>query len=396
MKKEVSLIMLNKDKRPFLPFSLPWVDENEIQEVVNTLESGWLTTGPKTASFEQDIKAYLGVSDVVAVSSCTAALHVAYTCSGLRSGEEVIMSPMTFASTANMAIHLGAIPRFVDIEEDTANINCDNIESVINQRTKLIVPVDFAGHPCNMHYIQDIAKQYNLKIVEDAAHAIGAEYKEKKIGSQGWPTCFSFYPIKNMTTGEGGAIVCQNNKEFIERCRRLTLHGMTKDAWSRYGKKGKWYYEIIEPGYKYNMTDLQASIGIHQLHKLETFIRRRQYLASLYDKAFAEEPKILTPSVTGNIRHAWHLYVIQLQDLPTRLNRDLVIEELEKRNIGTTVNFIPLHLHPYYRDRFCLKPIDFPVATKVFRRCISLPLYPKMSENDLSYVAEQLISILNS
>jgi dTDP-4-amino-4,6-dideoxygalactose transaminase len=383
-------------QRAFIPFGQPWVDERELREVAHCLESGWLTTGPKTARFEQELQNYIGGAAVVAVSSCTAALHIAYAASGLLAGDEVIMSPMTFCSTANVAVHLGAVPRFVDIEEDTENIACDQAEAAVNERTKLIVPVDFAGHPCDLDRIADIAVRRGLNVVEDAAHAIGAEYKGKRIGRHGWPACFSFYAIKNMTTGEGGAIACPDDPEFIERCRRLALHGMSKDAWQRYGDNGQWYYEVVEPGYKYNMTDLQAAIGIHQLRRLDEFIARRRHLAALYDQALGGVPQIRRPTMRTEVRHARHLYVIQLQDLPSRLHRDRVIEELKKRGIGTTVNFIPLHLHRYYRDRFQLRPEDLPVATRVYERSISLPLYPKMSDGDVEYVTEQLTDILSA
>ncbi|MFH1742893.1 MAG: DegT/DnrJ/EryC1/StrS family aminotransferase [bacterium] len=382
--------------RSFMPFSLPWLNEKEIDAVVRCLEGGWLTTGPATAEFEKHLQAYLSAPSVVAVNSCTAALHIAYTASGIGPDDEIIMSPMTFCATANAAVHLGATPRFVDIEEDTENIDCERIPAAINAKTKIIVPVDFAGHPCRLDRIAEIARGNDLKIVEDAAHAIGSEYKEKKIGSFGWPTCFSFYPIKNMTTGEGGAIACADDLEFVARCRRLSLHGISKSGWSRYTEKGTWYYEVLEPGYKYNMTDIQAAIGIQQLKKLDEFIARRNHLASLYDQAFQDIPEIRCPVTRGNIHHARHLYVIQLVDLPRPLNRDRVIEQLREFHIGTTVNFIPLHLQPYYRDRYGFQPQDFPVATRVYQRSISLPLYPKMKDEDVLYVAEQLINIVKS
>lgn len=379
-----------------MPFSSPWLDEKEIEEVTNCLKSGWLTTGPKTAQFEKDLQEYLSVPTVIAVNSCTAALHVSYAASGLGPGDEVILSPMTFCSTANVAIHLGATPHFVDVQEDTGNIDCALVPSAITEKSKIIVPVDFAGHPCDLDEIRAIASANNLKIVEDAAHAIGSEYRGEKIGSLGWPACFSFYPIKNMTTGEGGAIACMDDAEFVAKCRRLSLHGISKNGWSRYTEKCSWYYEVMEPGYKYNITDIQAAIGIQQLRKLDEFITRRQHLASLYDQSFAVIPEIRCPAVRGDIRHARHLYVIRLLDLPSRLTRDRVIERLRQRQIGTTVNFIPLHLHPYYRDRYGFRPDDFPVATRLYRQSISLPLYPKMTESDVLYVAEQLIDIVKS
>ena len=387
-------MIVNEKIKEFIPFSLPMINEAEVNEVIDTLQSGWLTTGPKTKKFSQDLKAYIGATTVIPTSSCTAALHISYAVSGLGLGDEAIMSPMTFAATANMAVHLGAIPCFVDIDEDTENIDHNKIEEAINERTKLIVPVDFAGHPCDLEPIAEIAKKHGIRIVEDAAHAIGSEYRGKKIGSHPWQACFSFYPIKNMTTGEGGAIASTDDPEFVERCNLLILHGLSKDAWSRYSEKGKWYYEIIEPGFKYNMTDLQAAIGIHQLAKLDGFIERRCHIATLYDKAFKDIPNIHRPVVNEGVRHAWHLYVIRLRDLPRGLTRNKVIEELEKRKIGTTVNFIPLHLHPYYRDRYGLKPEDFPVATWAYEGSISLPLYPRMADADAEYVAEQLINIL--
>ena len=368
----------------FLPFALPYIQEDEIEEVVETLRSGWITTGPKTKRFEEQFREYIGSKYAIAVNSCTAALHVALAAIGVGSGDEVITSPLTFCSTANVVVHLGGTPVFADIGEDY-NINPAAIEHHITTHTKAIVPVHYAGQPCQMDRILEIARKHNLPVIEDAAHAVGAKYRGRMIGTIGDVTAFSFYAIKNMTTAEGGMITT-NNDELAEKMRLLSLHGISKDAWKRYTSEGSWYYEVVYAGYKCNMTDIQAALGIHQLAKLERFLEIRRKYAAMYSEAFGDVPEIQTPIVNPNVRHAWHLYVIQLNLERLSIDRAQFIEALRAKNIGTSVHFIPVHLHPYYRQTFGYKRGDFPNAERIYDRIISLPLYPKMTEEDVGDV----------
>jgi dTDP-4-amino-4,6-dideoxygalactose transaminase len=365
----------------FLPFALPDIGEEEIDEVVRTLRSGWITTGPRTKEFEQRFAEYVGASHAIAVSSCTAALHIALAAAGVGQGDEVITSPLTFCSTANVVAHLGATPVFADICDDY-NIDPAQIKRRITERTKAIIPVHHSGQPCRMDEIHDIAWRYGLKVIEDAAHAAGATYRGRKVGVLSDVTAFSFYAIKNMTTAEGGMITTED-AELAEVMRLLSLHGISKDAWKRYTASGSWYYEVLYPGYKCNMTDIQASLGIHQLARLEGFIETRRRYARLYDEAFAEMPEIRTPCVNPDVGHAWHLYVIQLDLERLTIDRAGFIEALRAENVGTSVHFIPVHLHPFYRQRFGCKLGDYPNAERIYAGIVSLPLYPKMSENDV-------------
>ena len=377
----------------FLPFALPYIQEDEIEEVVETLRSGWITTGPKTKRFEEQFREYIGSKYAIAVNSCTAALHVALAAIGVGSGDEVITSPLTFCSTANVVVHLGGTPVFADIGEDY-NINPAAIEHHITTHTKAIVPVHYAGQPCQMDRILEIARKHNLPVIEDAAHAVGAKYHERMIGTIGDVTAFSFYAIKNMTTAEGGMITTDND-ELAERMRLLSLHGISKDAWKRYTSEGSWYYEVLYAGYKCNMTDIQAALGIHQLAKLERFLGMRRKYAAMYNEAFGEMPEIQTAIVNPGVRHAWHLYVIQLNLEQLTINRAQFIEALRAENIGTSVHFIPVHLHPYYRDAYGYERGDFPYTEQVYDRIISLPLYPKMTERDVQDVIAAVKKIVS-
>lgn len=381
-------------RKEFLPFALPLIGREEIREVVKTLQSGWLTTGPRTHQFEEEFKKYTGAEHAVALNSCTAGLNLALAALDLGPGDEVITSTLTFAATGNMiAIH-GARPVLVDIEPKHFNIDPARIEKKITRRTKAIVAVHYAGHPCDLDAINRIAKKHKLKVVEDAAHAVGADYKGKKIGSGANVTCFSFYPIKNMTTGEGG-MVTTDSAQTAERIRILSLHGISKDAWKRYKQEGSWYYEIVACGNKYNFTDLQAAIGLGQLKKLEKFLRIREQYAAAYNKAFAPLPEIVIPAApAAEVRQARHLYPILLNPARLKISRNQFIDELKNENIGTSVHFIPLHLHPYYRQEFRYKEGDFPVAENIYSRIISLPLYPKMTARDLSSVITAVKTII--
>ncbi len=378
---EKAMVMIRDD---FLPFALPDIGEEEIDEVVQVLASGWITTGPRTKEFEERVADYLGVKHAVAVSSCTAALHIALAALGVGPGDEVITSPLTFCATANVIVHLGATPIFADVSAD-CNVDPDEIRRRITPRTKAIVPVHYAGQPCNMDRILECTREHKVYVVEDAAHAIGAKYHGQMIGSFSDATAFSFYAIKNMTTAEGG-MVTTNNDALAEKMRLLSLHGISKDAWKRYGSEGSWYYEVVYPGYKYNMTDIQAALGIRQLAKLEHFLDVRQRYVAMYNDAFRDVPEIHTPETKGDVRHAWHLYTIQIDTERLTIDRNKFIEALHAEHIGTSVHFIPIHLHPYYSERFGFKRGDYPNAERIYDRIISLPLYPKMSEEDIKRV----------
>jgi dTDP-4-amino-4,6-dideoxygalactose transaminase len=363
----------------FVPFHKPSIDENEIQSVVETLKSGWLTTGSKVKNFEVDFSKYVGAKHAVAVNSGTAALHLALDAIGIKEGDEIIVPAMTFTATAEVVIYFKAIPVLVDCRRDTLNIDPDQMERAITSRTKAIIPVHFGGQPCAMDRILEMAKQYNLKVIEDAAHSLPASYRGKRVGSIGDITCFSFYATKTITTGEGGMATTEN-PEWANRMRVMSLHGISLDAWNRYTEKGSWYYEIIYPGYKYNLTDIAAALGIEQLKKCDQFHEARRRIADHYHDAFTDLPEIRVPVCAPDIQHAWHLYIIQLELDRLRMNRREFIESLKKEGIGTSVHFIPLHLHPYYRDSFGYKPTDFPNASAVFERIVSLPIYPNMTE----------------
>ena len=369
----------------FIPFHLPDIGEDEIQSVVETLRSGWLTTGIKAKKFEEDFEAYIGAPHAVAVNSGTAALHLALEAVGIKAGDEVIVPTMTFTATAEVVLYLGARPVLVDCQEDTLNIDPAAIVRAIGPKTKAIMPVDFAGQPCELGKILEIARDRKLAVIEDAAHALPARYQGKMVGTLSDITCFSFYATKTITTGEGG-MATTANPEWAERMRMMSLHGISKDAWKRYTASGSWYYEVEYPGYKYNLTDIAASLGLVQLKRVEEFYLARKRIAGLYDAGFSDVPEIRRPAVRDDVQHAWHLYVIQLDLDRLRIGRDEFIEALKKENIGTSVHFIPLHLHPFYKRTFGYKPSDFPKATAAFDRIISLPIFPKMSDADVERV----------
>jgi len=379
-------------RESFLPFSAPLLGEGEIQGVLECLRSGWLTTGRKVKEFETKFAAYIGCKHAIAVNSCTAALHLALEAADLGPGDEVITSPMTFTATANVAEHLKARPVFVDCDPKTLNIDPGAIEGAITPRTKAIIPVHFAGQVCDMDPIQEVARKRGLVVVEDAAHAIPARYKGRMVGTLSPLTCFSFYATKNLTTGEGGMVTTDDDR-YADRIRLMALHGMSRDAWKRYTQGGAWSYEILAPGYKCNLTDLAAAIGLPQLANCEAFHRRRLEIVRKYDEAFAGLPGISTPATRDQKAHAWHLYVIQIHPDRLSISRDAFIQCLVERNIGVSVHFIPLHLHPYYRDAYGYKPNDFPNAYAAFQRIISLPLYASMSDPDVLDVIDAVSQI---
>lgn len=377
----------------FLPFHVPDISEDEIGEVVETLRSGWLTTGSKVRQFEGDFASYVGCQHAVAVNSGTAALHLALEAVGIQEGDEVLVPTMTFAATAEVVLYFKARPVLVDCQPDTFNIDPNQIEKGITARTAAIIPVHFGGQACDMGRILEIARNYKLKVIEDAAHALPVRYQGKMVGTIGDITCFSFYATKTITTGEGGMATTEN-PEWAERMRLMSLHGISQDAWRRYTTEGSWNYEILYPGYKYNLTDIAAAIGLQQLKRCDQFWEARRRIATMYDEGFADLQEIRVPVCRTDVQHAWHLYVIQLELERLRVSRNQFIETLKKKNIGTSVHFIPLHLHPYYRDTFGYKPQDFPNASAVFERVVSLPIYPKMTEADVRAVIEAVRAVV--
>ena len=377
----------------FLPFGLPLIGKEEEEEVLDTLRSGWLTTGPKTKRLEADFKDYLGCKHAICVNSCTAALHLALVALDIGDGDEVITTPITWPATANVIIHTGAKPVFADVEKDTLNIDPESIEKKITDKTKAIIPVHMAGQPCDMDRIHKIAKKHGLFVIEDAAHAIGAEYKGKRIGALSDITCFSFYPIKNMTTIEGGLIATEND-EWAEKMRIASLHGVSKDAWKRYASTEVIHYEVVYPGFKYNMSDVQASLGIHQLKRLDNFIDRRREIASIYNDVFKTMDEIYIPRSIKNIKHAHHLYIMILDTDKLKVGRDVIMQALTKENIGIGLHFRSLHIQKYYRESFGYQGRDFPVADYLSDRILSLPLYPKMDQYDVDTVVKAVTKIL--
>ncbi|MEH1770966.1 MAG: DegT/DnrJ/EryC1/StrS family aminotransferase [Nostoc sp.] len=371
----------------FIPFALPDIGEEEIAEVVDSLRSGWLTTGPKTKRFEQEFADFIGSGvEAIAVNSATSGLHLALEALGIGPGDEVITTVHTFTATAEVIRYLGANPVFVDIDLATMNIDVSKIEAAITSRTKAIIPVHFGGLACDMKSILTIAQKHKLKVVEDAAHAIPTTYQGKLIGSlDSDVTVYSFYATKTIATGEGGMLVTRN-PEIAKRCRTMRLHGINRDAFDRYtSTKPSWYYEVIAPGFKYNMTDVAASLGIHQLKKVRILQQQRDAIANRYNIELASLPLHLpAPAPDGDI-HSWHLYVIHLAD-SVQVNRNRFIEQLAAKGIGCSVHYIPLHLHPYWRETYNLRSEDFPQASYAYQRIVSLPIYTKMTEADQTHI----------
>jgi dTDP-4-amino-4,6-dideoxygalactose transaminase len=371
----------------FLPFALPEIGEDEIGEVVSALRSGWVTTGPKTKQFEKDFSDYLGGGvEAIAVNSATAGLHLGLEAMGISPGDEVITTTHTFTATAEVIRYLGADPVFVDVHEDTLCIDVDAVARAITPRTKAIIPVHFAGRSADMTRLLALAKQHGLKVMEDAAHSLPTTCDGQLIGTlDSDVTVFSFYANKTITTGEGGMLVTRN-PDLAKRARVMRLHGINRDAFDRFTSKApSWYYEIVAPGFKYNMTDIAASIGIHQLKKANFFQQKRAHIAALYDEAFEGLHIVRPPHAAARDVHSWHLYVAQLTD-DAQISRDLFIERLFAQGIGCSVHYIPLHLQPYWRDTYKLTPEMFPVSQRVFERTVSLPIYTRMTEDDVARV----------
>lgn len=376
----------------FLPFALPSIGEAEINEVAESLRSGWITTGPKTHEFAERFAAACGVSFALPVNSCTAALHLSLLAMGVGPGDEVITTPLTFCATANVICHTGATPVFADIDEESMNIDPAAFAKAITNKTKAVIPVHYAGQPCAMDEIMETARLKGLRVIEDAAHAPFAEYKGAVIGGIGDTTCFSFYATKNLTTSEGGMLTT-NDKSIYDSAAVLSLHGMSRDAWDRYSEKGTWYYEVVAPGYKYNMFDIQAAMGLRQLDRHGEMQSRRDEIAASYSKALGGCPALKVPRAGDDVRHVWHLYPLRLRPNTLSIGRAGFIDELRTRKIGTSVHFIPVHLHPYYRDRFGFKPGDFPNAEAAYEAEISLPIYPMMNDADVQDVIEAVLEV---
>ena len=381
-------------RKEFMLFSPPAIGEEEIQEVVDTLRSPWITTGPKTRKFEQAFAGSIGAPGALALNSCTAALHTALACLGIGPGDEVITTPMTFTATVNVIEHVGATPVLVDVQPDTLNLDPGKVAEAITPRTRAIIPVHYAGHPCELDALQTLAQEHGLALIEDAAHSLPASYRGRKIGSGNNPVAFSFYATKNLTTAEGGMLT--GDPAFLDRARRVSLHGMNRDAWKRYAKGGSWKYEVVMPGFKYNMTDIQSAIGLVQLRRLEEFHCRRKEVAAQYSEVFGTEDTFQVPVRYRHVEHAWHLYVLRLRPETLAISRDEFIEELAARNIGTSVHFIPIHLHPYYRDRYGYSPDSFPVALDSYQRMLSLPLHPMLTSQDVADVIDAVLDVAHT
>ena len=384
----------------FLYFALPDIGQEEIDEVNESLRSGWLTTGPKAKQFEEEFASFVRVPYAIAVNSGTAALHLALETIGLQEGEYVITTPFTFTATAEVTRYFGAHPLFADIDQPTMNINPAKVADIASRATRdgkkvrAILPVHFAGLPCDMDALGEVAGKYSLRIVEDAAHSFPASHKGVMIGGIGDLTAFSFYATKPLSTGEGG-MVTTSNGDYARRVRTMRLHGINRDIWDRYSTaKPNWFYEVVAPGFKYNLTDIAASIGIHQLRKAERFRQRREQIALRYSEGFKELPILLPTGPPPGDIHSWHLYVIRLCLDRLRIDRDRFIELMAERGIGTSVHFIPLHLHPYWRDKYSLVPEDFPVSLETYLSCVSLPIYTRMTDSDCDRVIEAVREIL--
>ena len=380
-------------RKEFLVFGSPLIGEDEIEEVVATMRSAWLGTGPRVAAFESDFKCYKDASHAVAVNSCTAALHLSILAAGVGPVDEVITTPLTFCATANAIIHAGGTPVLADVDPVTMNIDPKRVEEKITERTKAILPVHFAGRPCEMDRLADIANRYDLKLIEDCAHAIETEYHGRKAGTMGDFGCFSFYVTKNIVTGEGGMILAHNEKDAA-RLKVLALHGMSSDAWKRFGDEGYKHYLVTEAGFKYNMMDIQAAIGIHQLKKVDAYWEKRKAVWARYMQELEDLPLSLPAPVEDGTKHGFHLFSILVDKERTGISRDEFLSAMTRHNIGVGVHYLSLVEHPYYQERFGWSAKDCPHAVRIGRRTVSLPLSAKLSDQDVSDVIQSVRSVL--
>ncbi len=375
----------------FLPFSPPQIGDEEIDAVADALRSGWISKGPRTAEFESRFADFLGAEAALGLNSCTAGLHLALLVSEVGPGDEVVVPTMTFCATANVVEHVGARTILVDVDPVTLNVDPQRFADAITDRTRAVMVVHYAGHPAPMTEIRDIADRHGIVVIEDAAHALPASYQGTRVGSGAGLTAFSFYATKNLTTGEGGMLV--GAEHLIDKARVMSLHGMSGDAWRRYGKKGRWFYEVVSPGFKYNMTDIQAAMGAVQLKRLAGFQERRRALVARYRKLLGSLPLVLPTEKTG-VESAWHLFAVRVNAAEASVDRNALIEALTEMNIGTSVHFIPVHKHPYYRDRYGYTDAHFPVASRAFEELLSLPLHPGLSDGDQDDVCDALVEAL--
>lgn len=380
-------------RNKFLVYGAPAIEDAEIEEVLAVLKSGWLGTGPRVAQFERDFASYKDIEHAVALNSCTAALHLSILAAGIGKGDEVITTALTFCATINAIIHAGATPVLADVDPLTMNIDPKEVEAKITSKTKAILPVHFAGRACNMDALCQIADAHKLKIIEDCAHAIETEYKGSKAGTFGDFGCFSFYVTKNIVTGEGGMVICKS-EEDAARIKMLGLHGMSKDAWKRFGDEGYKHYQVVECGYKYNMTDLQAAIGVHQLQRIEPYWHKREKIWQRYHQAFADLPITLPAPIEPDTRHAYHLYTILIDQQRCGISRDTFIDAMTKQNIGIGVHYLSIPEHPYYQQTFGWQPEDYPNAMRIGRQTVSLPLSAKLLDEDVDDVIEAVKRII--
>ncbi|MEO6710294.1 MAG: DegT/DnrJ/EryC1/StrS family aminotransferase [Planctomycetota bacterium] len=382
-----------RSKERFLVFGRPTIEEPEIAEVVDSLRNCWLGTGPKVARLERDFAAYKGAPQAVAMNSCTAALHLSILAAGLEPGDEVITTPLTFCATVNAILHAGATPVLADIDRRTQNLDPNAVERAITPRTRAILPVHFAGRPCDMDSLCELAARKDLVMIEDCAHAIETEYKGKKAGRFGDFGCFSFYATKNITTGEGGMVLTRD-EEQAARLKVLALHGMSKDAWKRFSDEGYKHYQVVELGFKYNMMDLQAAIGIHQLPRIERWLERRREIWQMYERAFAGMPVERPAPQEPNTRHALHLYTLLIDEARTKISRDAFLSAMTAQGIGVGVHYLSIPEHPYYQREFGWKPEHFPHAMEVGRRTVSLPISAGLSDEDVADVITAVKRVL--
>jgi len=379
-------------RRSYVPFHVPWTDHREIDQVSDSIRSGWLTTGPKVHLFEERIGAMVGARHAVAVNSCTAALHLALVVLGVKPGDEVVTSPYTFAATGEAILYLGARPVFADIDPITLNLAPEQVARALSRRTAALLPVHIAGLPCDMAALRAIARRRGLPVVEDAAHALGAAVKGRPIGSLSEMTCFSFYATKNLATGEGG-MVTLDDRRTAEHLRRLSLHGLSRDAWKRYTRTGSWRYDVVELGYKYNLTDVAAALGLAQLSKFRAGQARRRLLARRYSRLLKSHEAFDRPIEEKGNTHAWHLYILRLRPGVLRIGRDRFMALLAERGIGASVHFLPLHMHSFYRRTFGYGSGAFPITERESARALSLPLYPGLTRQAQDRVVETLIDL---
>jgi dTDP-4-amino-4,6-dideoxygalactose transaminase len=378
----------------FLPFSTPTIEEAEINEVVDSLKSGWITTGPKVKRFEELFRAYVGAPYAIPLSSATAGLHLTLLALDIKEGDEIITTPMTFASTVSMIILCGGTPVLADIEAGTLNIDVAKVRGKITGRTRAIIPVHFAGQACDMDPLFELAREFKLTIIEDAAHAAGTEYKGRRIGSLESISIFSFHPNKNITTGEGG-MVCTADEDLAEEISLMKFHGISREAWKRFAASGTPNYDILMPGFKYNMMDIQAAIGIHQLPRLDGFIDRRTAIAEYYNRELADVTELALPQYAPYVqRHAWHLYTPLVRIEKLTIDRDRFMEELKRHNIGSGLHYKAIHHHAWYRQHLSLPDSALPNASYASERILSLPLFPKMSDDDARDVVEAVKAVI--